>query len=236
MLTIDLNADVGEGVPHDTELLARVTSASIACGFHAGDAMIMRQTVATAARCGVSIGAHPSYPDIAGFGRRAMDATVDQVRAYVIYQIGALDGVCRAAGTQIRYVKPHGALYNRAATDAATAGAIADAIRMVGPSLWLLGLAGSALIEAGRAVGLRTASEAFVDRAYQPDGTLVPREATGAVLTDIPTAVANAIRLVREGRADSLCVHSDTPGAVALLRAVRAALEAEGVSIAPFAA
>jgi 5-oxoprolinase (ATP-hydrolysing) subunit A len=236
VLTIDLNADVGEGAPDDTELLARVTSASIACGFHAGDALIMRQTVATAARHGVTIGVHPSYPDIAGFGRRAMDATVDQVTAYVIYQIGALDAVCRAAGTRIRYVKPHGALYNRAATDTATAGAIANAIRLVDPSLWLLGLAGSALIEAGQALGLRTASEAFVDRAYQPDGTLVPREVPGAVLTDIPTIVAGAVRLVRESRADSLCVHSDTPGAVALVLAVRAALEAQGVSIAPFAA
>jgi 5-oxoprolinase (ATP-hydrolysing) subunit A len=236
VLTIDLNADVGEGAPDDTELLARVTSASIACGFHAGDALIMRQTVATATRHGVTIGVHPSYPDIAGFGRRAMDATVDQVTAYVIYQIGALDAVCRAAGTRIRYVKPHGALYNRAATDTATAGAIANAIRLVDPSLWLLGLAGSALIEAGQALGLRTASEAFVDRAYQPDGTLVPREVPGAVLTDIPTIVAGAVRLVRESRADSLCVHSDTPGAVALVLAVRAALEAQGVSIAPFAA
>jgi 5-oxoprolinase (ATP-hydrolysing) subunit A len=234
--TIDLNADVGEGAPHDAELLTLVTSGSIACGFHAGDAMIMRQTVATAARRGVTIGVHPGYPDIAGFGRRAMDATPEQITAYVIYQIGALDAVCRAAGTEIRYVKPHGALYTRAAADMPTAGAIADAIRMVNSSLWLLGLAGSALIEAGRAAGLRTAGEGFIDRAYLADGTLAPRGTPGAVLTDVPTVVARAVRMVRVGRADSFCVHSDTPGAVELARAVRAALEADGVSIAPFVA
>jgi 5-oxoprolinase (ATP-hydrolysing) subunit A len=239
--TIDLNADMGEGFgpyrsPHDAELLTLVTSASIACGFHAGDPMVMRETVATAARHGVAIGAHPGYPDLLGFGRRALDASLDEIIAYVIYQVGALDAVCRAAGTRVRYVKPHGALYNRAVADQPTAAAIASAIRMVAPSLTLLGLAGSALVEAGRAAGLPTASEAFVDRAYQADGTLVPRGTPGAVLTDPAAVVAQALRLATDGRADSLCVHGDTAGAVALLRAVRGALQTRGVTIAPFAA
>lgn len=233
--TIDLNADVGEGAPDDVGLLTLVTSASIACGFHAGDPMVMRATVATAAKHGVAIGVHPGYPDIEGFGRRAINATLDQITAYVIYQIGALEAVCRAAGTHIRYVKPHGALYNRAASDPPTAGAIANAIRLVAPSLWLLGLAGSALIEAGRAAGLRTAREGFIDRTYQPDGTLTPREMPGAILTDPQIVTARAVQMVRDGVADSLCVHGDTPEALSLLRAVRAALVADGVAIAPFA-
>jgi UPF0271 protein len=250
--TIDLNADMGEGLgpyrpPHDAELLTLVTSANIACGFHAGDPLVMRETVATATRQGVVIGAHPGYPDILGFGRRKLDATLDEITAYVIYQIGALDAVCRSWGTDLRYVKPHGALYNRAASDLPTAAAIANAIRMVAPSLTLLGLAGSAMIAAGRAAGIPTASEAFVDRGYLADGTLVPRDTAGAVLTDATAVAARAVRMVTEGRvtaidgheltvrADSLCVHGDTADAPALLRAVRGALEAHGVTIAPFA-
>jgi UPF0271 protein len=236
--TIDLNADMGEGFgpfrpAHDAELLTLVTSASIACGFHAGDPVVMRETVAAAARLGVAIGAHPGYPDLLGFGRRALAASADEVTAYVIYQVGALDAVCRAAGTRLRYVKPHGALYNRAASDAPTATAIADAVRMVDSSLVLLGLAGSALVEAGRAAGLTTASEAFVDRAYRPDGTLAPRDTPGAVITDPATVAARAIELAVH--ADSLCVHGDTADAPALVRAVRDALDARGVTIAPFA-
>jgi 5-oxoprolinase (ATP-hydrolysing) subunit A len=240
MPTIDLNADMGEGFgpyrpANDAELLTLVTSASIACGFHAGDPVVMRETVAGAVRRGVAIGAHPGYPDLLGFGRRALAASADEVTAYVIYQVGALAAVCHAAGTRLRYVKPHGALYNRAVSDPPTAAAIANGIRMVDSSLVLLGLAASALIEAGRTAGLRTAAEAFIDRAYQPDGTLMPRDVAGAVLTDQTTVVGSAVRLALDGRADSLCVHGDTVGAPALLRAVRDALEARGVTIAPFA-
>jgi UPF0271 protein len=240
MPTIDLNADMGEGfgpyrLGNDADLLTLVTSASIACGFHAGDPVVMRETVAGAARRGVAIGAHPGYPDLLGFGRRPLAASADEVTAYVIYQVGALAAVCHAAGTRLRYVKPHGALYNRAASDPPTAAAIANAIRLVDSSLVLLGLAGSALIDAGRAAGLRTAAEAFIDRAYQPDGTLVPRDVAGAVVTDQATVVASAVRLAMDARADSLCLHGDTVGAPTLLRAVRDALDARGVTIAAFA-
>lgn len=253
MRTIDLNADLGEGFgPYrpaaDGDLLALVTSASIACGFHAGDPVVMRETVAGAVRHGAAIGAHPGYPDLLGFGRRALAASADEVTAYVIYQIGALDAVCRAAGTRVRYVKAHGALYNRAVGDPGTAAAIAEAVRLVDPSLVLLGLAGSALVEAGHAAGLRTAAEAFVDRAYLGDGTLAPRGGAGAVLTDVAAVAARAVRLAVDGvvtatdgrelavRADSLCVHGDTSGAPALLRAIREALDIHGVAVAPFAA
>jgi UPF0271 protein len=252
--TIDLNADIGEHASEpgrgaaDAALLGLITSGSVACGFHAGDAQVMRDTVIEAARCGVAIGAHPGYPDRVGFGRRELPATPTAIAAYVVYQIGALDAVCRAAGTRLRYVKPHGALYNRAAVDRPTAMAIADAIRSVDRSLGLLALAGSALYDAGREAGLPTAAEAFADRAYRADGRLAPRDAPGAVLTD-PAAVADrALAIVRDGsvptidgttlavHADSLCVHGDTPDAAALLRAVRARLAGAGVTLAPFAA
>jgi UPF0271 protein len=237
--TIDLNADLGEGFgpyrpANDADVLSLVTSASIACGFHAGDPVVMRETVARAVARGVTIGAHPGYPDLLGFGRRAMAASADEVTAYVIYQVGALAAVCHAAGTRLRYVKPHGALYNRAASDPVTATAIATAIRLVDSSLMLLGLAGSALVDAGRAAGLETAREAFADRAYQSDGTLVPRDVPGAVLTDHAAVAAQAVRLAVSG-VDSLCVHGDTADASTLLRAIRDALTARGLTIAPFA-
>jgi UPF0271 protein len=237
--TIDLNADLGEGFgpyrpANDADVLSLVTSASIACGFHAGDPVVMRETVARAVARGVTIGAHPGYPDLLGFGRRAMAASADEVTAYVIYQVGALAAVCHAAGTRLRYVKPHGALYNRAASDPVTAAAIATAIHLVDSSLMLLGLAGSALVDAGRAAGLEVAAEAFADRAYQSDGTLVPRDVPGAVLTDHTAVAAQAVRLA-VGGVDSLCVHGDTAGASTLLRTVRDALTARGIVIAPFA-
>ena len=224
-----------------------LTSANIACGFHAGDPMVMREAVAAAASHGVAIGAHPGYPDLLGFGRRDLGATPSAITAYVIYQLGALDAVCRASGARLRYVKAHGALYNRAATDRAAADAIADAIRRVDPSLVMLGLSGSALIAAGDAAGLRTVSEVFADRAYARDGTLVPRSVAGAVVHDTDVVVARALRMVTTGavtaidgtdivvRADSLCVHGDTPGALDLVRALRAHLEHHGVRVASFA-
>jgi UPF0271 protein len=251
MHTIDLNADLGEGfgvyrLGADAALMPLLTSANIACGFHAGDPMTMRETVAAAASHGVAIGAHPGYPDLLGFGRRDLRATPAEITAYVIYQIGALDAVCRASGTRLRYVKAHGALYNRAATDRVVADAIGEAIRLVDPSLVMMGLSGSAPIAAGDAAGLRTASEAFADRAYASDGTLVPRAVAGAVVHDTDTVVARALRMVTTGsvmaidgtsipvRADSLCVHGDTPGAVALVQALRTHLDQHGVRVASF--
>lgn len=251
MLSIDLNADVGEGfgayvLGPDAELLTLVSSASIACGFHAGDPVTMRKTVTAAAHHGVAIGAHPGYPDLLGFGRREMSATPDEITAYVLYQVGALDAVCRSCGTRLRYVKPHGALYNRAVGDPVTAAAIAKGVRLVGPGLTLLGLAGSHLIDAGKAVGLPTAAEAFADRAYTGDGSLVPRSEPRAVIHDVGAVVARSVQLVADQRvvavdgtlldvrADSLCVHGDTPGALDLLRALRAGFAERGIGVAPF--
>ncbi|MDQ6737441.1 MAG: LamB/YcsF family protein, partial [Gemmatimonadota bacterium] len=178
-LSVDLNADMGEGFGRyavdDDGLLGAVTSASIACGFHAGDPVVMRATVMQAAARGVVVGAHPGYPDLVGFGRRDMATTPAEIEAMVVYQIGALQAVCRAAGTELRYVKAHGALYNRAARDRAAADAIASAIRSVDPSLALLGLAGSEMMAAAERARIRGVGEGFVDRAYNNDGTLVPR-------------------------------------------------------------
>jgi UPF0271 protein len=252
MPAIDLNADLGESfgrwtIGGDEALLDLVTSASIACGFHAGDPQVMVATAAAAAARGVSVGAHPGYPDLVGFGRRDLAATPDQIRCDVLYQIGALHACCHAAGTGVRYVKPHGALYNRAARDVAAANAIAAAVADADPTLVLLGLAGSALVSAGRRAGLRVAEEAFVDRNYEPDGTLTPRSHPDAVLTDPEFCARRAVRLVQEGivatrdgselrvTAESLCVHGDGRTAIALLQQVREALTSAGVVLRPFA-
>ncbi len=248
---VDLNADMGEGFGRyqldDAALLDAVTSASIACGFHAGDPVVMRDTVEAAVRHGVTIGAHPSYPDLVGFGRRELAASETEIQALVIYQIGALQGVCAAAGTRVRYVKAHGALYNRAARDASAANAIARAVRAVDPTLALLGLAGSELIHAAERAGIRAVSEAFVDRAYRADGTLVPRSEPGAVLHEVAEVADRALRIVQTGtvqaidgtvidvRAESLCTHGDGPQAVAIVRAVRERLERAGIQVMPFA-
>ncbi|HEU4629614.1 MAG TPA: 5-oxoprolinase subunit PxpA [Gemmatimonadaceae bacterium] len=252
MLSIDLNADLGEGFGHyvvadEGHVLPLVTSASIACGFHAGDPLTMRRSVRLALDHGVTVGAHPGYPDLLGFGRRDLGATPEEVTAYVLYQVGALAAVCHAERTVLRYVKPHGALYNRAATDAVVAAAVAEGVRLADPTLVLLGLAGSALVSEGQRAGLRTAAEAFADRAYLADGTLAPRSRPGAVLTDEAAVVEQALGIVREQRvatldggsrpvhADSLCVHGDNPRAPALLRALRRRLNGEGITIASFA-
>jgi len=248
--SIDLNADMGEGFGryrlNDEPLFDLVTSASIACGFHAGDPIVMRETVAGALRRGVTIGAHPGYPDLLGFGRREMAATPDEIHDYVAYQVGALHGICAAAGGRLRYVKPHGALYNRAARDESAADAIARAVSAVDGSLALLGLAGSAMIAAAERAGIRPVSEAFVDRAYRADGTLVPRSESGAVLSDVERVAERALLIVLEGKvraidgsvielkAESLCTHGDGPHAVAIVGAVRQRLEAAGVSVAAF--
>lgn len=248
MTGVDLNADVGEAdrpAAGDEALLASVTSASVACGFHAGNAHVMRHTVEVAARLGVTVGAHPSYADRDGFGRRDVDVEPARLVDDVLYQIGALEALARAAGTAVRYVKPHGALYHRMHSDPAIARAVAEAVRAAG-DLVLLAAAGSPAIDVAERLGVTVATEAFADRAYLPGGTLVPRGTVGAVLDDPAAAAAQAVSLACEGRvraidgswvqvrASSLCVHGDTPAAATLAAAVRAALAEAGVDVVPF--
>lgn len=250
---IDLNCDLGEGYGPwtlgepgtDDALLDIVTSANVACGFHAGDPSIMAARCATAAANGVAIGAHVGYRDLAGFGRRRLDVPADVLGLEVAYQIGALQAVARTVGARVGYVKPHGALYNRIVQDEERALAVVAGVAGVDRGLALVGLPGSAVLRHARAAGLRTVTEAFVDRGYRADGTLVPRGRPGALVTDPEEAAARAVRIARDGvvasvdggdvpiDAESLCVHSDTPGAVPLARAVRAALLAAGVALRP---
>jgi len=249
---IDLNSDLGEGygawrMGDDAAMLGIVSSANVACGFHAGDPLTILATLRGAAQNGVVVGAHVSYPDRVGFGRRPMDVTPEELTADVIYQIGALQGLAAAAGTRVRYVKPHGALYNTIAQDARQAGAVIRAILTVDPSLILMGLAGAPVLEQARAAGLATVAEAFADRAYRPDGQLLSRREPGAVLHDPNLVAARMVRLAQEGvveavdgstlclAADSICVHGDSPDAVAMARAIRVALTRQGVTIASFA-
>src|SRR4051794_24832059 len=232
---IDLNADLGEGfgrwtLTDDAALLDVVTSANVACGFHAGDASTMRTVAALAAERGVSVGAHVGYRDLAGFGRRAMAVPPEELAADVLYQLGALAACCRAAGTRVRYVKPHGALYNTAVRDAETAAAVVAGVVASGTPLPMLSLPGSALERAAQAAGLPAVGEGFADRAYAADGTLVPRGTPGAVLEDPDAIAAQVIELARERpEVRSVCVHGDSPGAVAAARGVRAALAGAGI-------
>ena len=252
-VTIDLNADLGEGfgdsrASEDSELLQIVSSANIACGFHAGDAATMRQSVRVARDRGVAIGAHPSYPDIPGFGRRELGLSPREIEHHVSYQIDALSAICAEESAKIVYVKPHGALYNRAAWDPQAAKAIVRSIRSENAGLTLLGLPASEMSRAAEELSVRYANEAFVDRAYTSDGRLLPRSEPNAVIDDAEVAVERALNLVEEGRlisidgrelrinAQSLCVHGDTPSAAAMLRELRGRLVDSGVRIAPFAA
>lgn len=252
-VTIDLNADLGEGfgdsrATEDSELLQIVSSANIACGFHAGDAATMRRTVRVARDRGVAIGAHPSYPDIPGFGRRELGLSPREIEHHVSYQIDALSAICAEESAKIVYVKPHGALYNRAAWDPQAAKAIVRSIRAENAGLTLLGLPASEMSRAAEELSVRYANEAFVDRAYTSDGRLVPRSEPNAVIEDSEVAVERALNLVEEGRltsidgrelrinAQSLCVHGDNPSAAAMLRELRGRLMDSGVRIAPFAA
>ena len=252
-MRIDLNSDLGEhyGSWHmgdDDALLDIVTSANVACGFHAGDPHSMLATVRAAAARGVTIGAHVSYPDLVGFGRRPMEVSHEELMTDVIYQIGALQGIARAVGTRVAYVKPHGALYNRIAHDERQAGAVIDAMLAINPELPLVGLAGAPVIAQAAAAGLRTIAEAFADRAYEADGSLVSRGQPGAVLHDPEMVGARMVRLAREGvvesaagtlvsiPVDSMCVHGDSSGAVAMAQAVRRHLLRAGVTLAPFVA
>lgn len=233
----DLNCDVGESfgawpMGSDAEIMRHVTSANIACGFHAGDPSVMRKTVAIAVEHGVAIGAHPGFPDLAGFGRRRMQLSAAEVYDLVVYQVGALMGVAASQGARARHVKPHGALYNMAAEDRVLADAIARAVRDVDATLLLFGLAGSALLEAARVVGLRAVGEAFPDRGYAADGSLLPRSHADAVVRDPREAAVRAVQMAREG-AGTLCIHGDAPGAVQIARAVREALDQAEVQVAP---
>lgn len=244
-MQIDLNADVGELVGDDEGVLPLVSSANVACGFHAGNPAVMRRTVQLSRRHGVVVGAHPGFQDQEGFGRREMPVSTAELEDLVAYQIGALAGVAANEGVRLSHVKPHGALYNMAAREAVMADAIARAVRAVDASLVLFGLSGSQLIAAGERAGLRVASEAFADRGYRPDGSLAPRGTPGAVITDPAAVAARAVEMVSrravtavEGtrvsiRADTICIHGDTPGAAALARAVRDALVAAGIAVRP---
>ncbi|MBS0301607.1 MAG: LamB/YcsF family protein [Proteobacteria bacterium] len=250
---IDLNSDLGESLGawtmgDDAAMLDLVSSANVACGFHAGDPVGLLKTLRAAAERHVVVGAHVAYRDLVGFGRRPMDVPHAELVGDVIYQIGALQGLARAAGTTVRYVKPHGALYNTIAHDRAQAHAVIEAVQSMGRDLALVVLAGSPLAGWARDAGLSVIEEAFADRGYTPQGTLVSRREPGAVLHDAQAVAARMLQLVREGtvpavdgspvavRADSICVHGDSPGAVAMARAVRARLQDAGVAIRPFCA
>ncbi|HVM29785.1 MAG TPA: 5-oxoprolinase subunit PxpA [Candidatus Limnocylindrales bacterium] len=252
-MKIDLNADVGESyaawaMGDDEALVPLVSSVNVACGAHAGDPLVMQRTVELALRHGVALGAHPGYPDRDGFGRREMELSAAELHASLLYQLGALGAFAHPAGLRLRHVKPHGALYNRAARDAAVAEVVAEAVSAFDAELVLVGLAGSLLLDAGRAAGLAVAAEAFVDRAYEPDGSLRHRRLAGAVLRSPAEAAEQALSIVSLGqvvahdgstvavRADTLCIHGDTPGAAEHARQVRRALEEAGVTIEPLVA
>ena len=253
MTVIDLNSDLGEGfgawqLGDDDALLDVVTSANVACGFHAGDPTVLRRVTERAAERGVAIGAQVGYRDLPGFGRRFIDVDPAELVNDVIYQIAALDGFARIAGTRVSYVKPHGALYNAIVTHGAQAAAVVDAVRRYDPSLPILGLPGSESLRQAESAGLTPVREAFADRAYTPSGELVSRRLDGAVLHDVEEIVARCRRMAVEGTVtavddtvvsvapQSLCVHGDTPGAVEIARRVKAGLLAAGLTLAPFAA
>ena len=247
-MRVDLNCDMGESFGRwelgaDSAVMPHISSANIACGAHAGDATVMRRTLRLAREHGVACGAHPGFADLAGFGRREIPITPAEAGDLVLLQLGALSAVARAEGVPLRHVKAHGALYNMAAREAALGAAIANAVAQFDGSLVFFGLAGSPMLDAGRAAGLTVAAEGFADRAYEPDGSLTPRGVPGAVIHDLPTVVSRAVRMVTESRVtardgsdirfhvDTLCVHGDTPGAADLARALRAGLEAAGVEV-----
>jgi UPF0271 protein len=243
-LRVDLNADLGEGAGHDDELLAIVSSASIACGFHAGDPATIAASVASARAAGVAVGSHPSFADRENFGRSEIEISSDNLFALVVYQVGAFNALATATGSRPNHVKPHGALYNMAAREMKLADAIARAVAACDRSLVLFAPGGSELARAAEAHGLRVAREVFADRNYMPDGSLVSRSRPDALLHDADEAAARVIRMLRERvvrsvdgtdvpiEADTICVHGDTPDAVSFARNVRARLEEEGVTIA----
>ncbi|HSB68171.1 MAG TPA: 5-oxoprolinase subunit PxpA [Candidatus Methylomirabilis sp.] len=248
-MLVDLNSDMGESfgaytLGADEEILRSVTSANVACGWHGGDPQVMRQTIARAKALGVAVGAHPSYPDLLGFGRRVMQITRTEARDYMLYQIGALRAFAEAAGIRLQHVKPHGAIYNAAAKDRELSLGIAEGVAEAGGDLILVGLPGSEILKAGREVGLRVAREAFGDRAYNEDGSLVSRKLAGSLITDADAVAGRVLGFVRGTvttitgqeiriEADTICLHGDTPGAGAIARRVRERLEAAGVKLGP---
>ena len=248
MLSVDLNCDLGESyglfkIGNDKEVLKHITSANIACGYHAGDHNVMMKTVKMAKVCGVKVGSHPGFPDLHGFGRREMKMSAEEIYNLTIYQIGALAAIAKTCGTTVVHVKPHGALYNMAAKDKAIADAIAGAVADADPSLVLFGLAGSWLVKAGEEKGLQVAHEVFADRTYHPDGSLTPRSETNAIIQDPDLAIKRVIRMVREGRveavdgtdieikADTICIHGDEPQALDFAVRLNEALKAEGIEV-----
>lgn len=247
-MKIDLNCDLGESFGNytiglDSEVIKFISSANIACGFHASDPLVMAKTVKMAKENGVSVGAHPGYPDLVGFGRRNLNVSVPELKAMVQYQIGALNAFCRAEGIKLRHVKPHGAMYNMAAKDYNLALGIAEGIAEVDPSLILLGLSGSHLLRAAKEVGLRAASEVFADRAYEEDGSLVARSKPGSVITDEDEAIDRVIKMVKYGKVqaitgkeisiepDSVCVHGDNPKALGFVKLIRKRLLQEQIDV-----
>ena len=253
MTTVDLNADVGESfgrwqLGDDEAMLSVVTSANVACGFHAGDPSVLLSVCRQAAAAGVAVGAQVGYRDLAGFGRRFIDVEPRELTADVVYQIGALDALARMAGTRVSYVKPHGALYHAVTRHEAQAAAVVDAVSAVDSGLPLVGLPGSLVLHRAAEAGLRTVSEAFADRGYLPDGSLVPRSQAGALLTDPAVVAERMVTLVVDGyvtavdgtrvslQADSICVHGDSPGAVSIATAVSSALGQAGVHLVAFTA
>ena len=249
-MKVDLNSDLGESfgryrIGADEALMQYITSANVACGYHAGDPLVMERTVRLAVERGVGIGAHPSFPDLLGFGRRAMQLSSEEIENCILYQVGALAGFARAAGVELAHVKPHGALYNMAAKDVELAKAIVHGIARFSEELIMVCLAGSAMVEAAQEAGLRVAREGFADRAYNPDGTLRSRKLPGALIEDSRLAAERAIRMVRDGvvvaytgeevplRVDTICVHGDTPAAVEMAKTIRGELEAAGIEVVP---
>lgn len=248
MYKVDLNSDLGESfgrytVGMDEKVIPFISSANVACGYHASDPVVMENTVKTAKEYKVRVGAHPGFPDLMGFGRRNMDITPAEARAYVLYQIGALSAFCKACGVSMQHVKPHGALYNMAAKDYELSKAICEAIRAFDPNLIVMGLSGGELVRAAEDMGLRTALEVFADRAYEEDGSLVNRRKEGAMITDEDVAIARVVRMIKEGKvtavtgkdidikADSICVHGDGEKAVAFVEKIRQTLQTEGILI-----
>ncbi|HEY3523955.1 MAG TPA: 5-oxoprolinase subunit PxpA [Candidatus Limnocylindrales bacterium] len=246
--SIDLNADVGESfgayrIGEDEALIPLVTSVNVACGFHAGDPLVIERTIRLAIECGAAVGAHPGYPDLEGFGRRALAMASDELEAAVLYQVAAIAGVARALGTELRHVKAHGALYNRAAREESVARPVARAVRRFSRDLVFVGQAGSTMIAVAREQGLAVAEEAFADRGYLPDGSLVPRDRPGAILPGPAETAAQAVSIARDGRvrtvddgwlelhADTLCLHGDSPAAAARASGVRAALDGAGIAV-----
>lgn len=251
MIAIDLNCDMGEGfgvytLGYDEEAMPHVSSINVACGFHASDPSNMWKTIRLAKKHGVAVGAHPAFPDLVGFGRRSIGASLEEIKADVIYQIGALWAFCQVEGVKMQHVKVHGAMYNQAEKDINVAVAIAEAIKAVDPELYMLCLGNSTMVEGAKQVGINYVEEAFADRAYTAQGTLVPRKQPGAVIHDVSHVAERVVSMVKDKKvtaidgsiipitAQTICVHGDTPGAIDMIKAIRSKLEQAGVALQPF--